>query len=632
MTDITTILKSDWESQEYKFPPEEQLLRAMAKEGLHPESVEIDGQMHRFGNNNSGWYIAFPSEIPAGCFGDWKRDIEQPWRAVISRNLSPVEALLLKQRLEEAMSKRRLERECLAAEAATKAADIFSRCEPTTADHPYLQSKRVHAYSLRVSGDSLVAPMFNKEGSIISIQYISPEGRKRFITDSAIKGGFWWLSGDNSIIYVAEGFATAASIHAATGKTTFIAYAAFNIPLVVKMLREQYGNLKNITVVVDNDDHSVGERYTKLAVDESSCNTIKPPFGDANDYAREHDLKEFLEPTVKLADNWLVPALSLCADFKPIKWLIKRMIPRESLVMIYGPSGAGKTFCVLDMCMSIASGRKEWFGLKVNKGSVVYLAGEGQAGLRQRVAAWNQAYTPSSLDMFVSKDGCDLNTSAGLQKIVQSIDQNTIKPDLIVVDTLHRFLLGDENSAQDTKGLLDSCAALINHYSCSVLLVHHTGVSETAQARPRGSSAWYGALDSGICMVPAKEDGTPIQIIQYKAKDGEAAVPLFAGLDSIPIKGWVDDDGDQITSAVLVARSAATKPADKAKELFELAWDRAGREEVDGYPYISRSAFQAYLEREQKLDYRSAQRDVKKLVASLKLTPKESGWTNEKPS
>jgi putative DNA primase/helicase len=78
-----------------------------------------------------------------------------------------------------------------------------------------------------------------------------------------------------------------------------------------------------------------------------------------------------------------------------------------------------------------------------------------------------------------------------------------------VVDTLHRFLDGDENSATDAKTMLDACSALIQEFACSVILIHHTGVSSEAQHRGRGSSAWRGALDIEISVVP----GTPIEIV-----------------------------------------------------------------------------------------------------------------------
>jgi putative DNA primase/helicase len=86
-----------------------------------------------------------------------------------------------------------------------------------------------------------------------------------------------------------------------------------------------------------------------------------------------------------------------------------------------------------------------------------------------------------------------------------------------------------------------------------VILVHHTGVNAEAQHRARGSSAWRGALDIEISVVP----GDTIEIVQRKSKDAEEAKPVFAELQSVPIKGWLDEDGEQVTSAVLVAGARA---------------------------------------------------------------------------
>ena len=50
------------------------------------------------------------------------------------------------------------------------------------------------------------------------------------------------------------------------------------------------------------------------------------------------------------------------ASIKPVKWLVKRWIPANSLVMVHGESGAGKTFVVLDMIMRVAGKQSEWVG------------------------------------------------------------------------------------------------------------------------------------------------------------------------------------------------------------------------------------------------------------------------------
>ena len=170
-------------------------------------------------------------------------------------------------------------------------------------------------------------------------------------------------------------------------------------------------------------------------------------------------------------------------------------------------------------------------------------------------------------------------------------------PEIIVVDTLHRFLDGDENSAQDAKSMLDACGALIHEFGCSVILVHHTGVSNEAQHRARGSSAWRGALDIEISVIP----GDTIEIVQRKSKDAEEAVPVFAELESVPIKGWMDEDGEQVTSAVLVAGVKPEKakkdgPLAKHKKLFENAWWTSGAEDIDGQPYLTRAALTRKLE------------------------------------
>jgi hypothetical protein len=170
-----------------------------------------------------------------------------------------------------------------------------------------------------------------------------------------------------------------------------------------------------------------------------------------------------------------------------------------------------------------------------------------------------------------------------------------------VVDTLHRFLQGDENSAQDAKTMLDACSAMMAEFQCSALLVHHTGVSDEAQHRARGSSAWRGALDIEISVVPPKGDAEEIQIDQRKAKDSEQAEPLWCRLESVSIPGWLDEDGEPVTSAVMVEVDA---PPDKDKgdsklaqhqKLFEAAWWGSGAEDREGRPYLSKSAMIEYL-------------------------------------
>lgn len=400
-----------------------------------------------------------------------------------------------------------------------------------------------------------------------------------------------------STIFVAEGFATAATIHEVSNRPVVVAYSANNLPEVVRQLRERHGATQDIVVVADNDASGVGRNKADEASAKHGCRIVMPPeLGDANDYALAgHDLMAILFPA---QDDWLIPADDFSAQPAPLKWLVKRWIQREGLVMIHGPSGSGKTFMVLDMMGSVASRGAvgHWFGNKVRHGSVVYLAGEGHHGLRGRLAAWKAHNKVDALNMYVSAHGLDLNAPEGYQKAVEAIRGLPEVPTAIVVDTLHRHLQGDENSAQDAKGMLDACGALIQEFKATVVLVHHTGVSAEAQHRARGSSAWKGALDVEISVIP----GDTIEIVQRKSKDAEAAPNLFAELQSVPIAGWYDEDGEQVTSAVMVegiepAKPTKDNPIIKHQRTFEMAWKGVGNPlDPDGRPHISRDDLLQY--------------------------------------
>lgn len=270
-------------------------------------------------------------------------------------------------------------------------------------------------------------------------------------------------------------------------------------------------------------------------------------------------------------------------------------------MMLHGPSGSGKSFVALDWCMRIAGGVPEWCGKKVRPGRVVYLAGEGHVGLRARVAAWKRFHGIEHLNMWLSSDGCDLNVADGYMKTVSNISALGEPPKLIVVDTLHRFLKGDENSAQDVKTMLDACAGLMYEFRSSVLLIHHTGLADDAQHRARGSSAWKGALDVEINISPGAK-GEPFQLIQKKVKDDEEQEPVWMKLETTPLEGWYDDDGEQIYSSVAVEAEISSQEKKinsklaEFKKLFERAWFASGEECDDrSMPFVSRQKMLKFL-------------------------------------
>ncbi len=619
MADITGIL-AGWEpgQREIIRPPEDQLRQAMMDAGIEPpEYIDIDGRIHRFRSgtkgsgghgDKTGWYVAFSDGVPAGRFGCWRSGIEITWRAEIGRDYTQAEQMAMAARMAEARALRDAERAKKQESAAHTVDLIWQQAICASSDHPYLARKMVQPHGLRVTGDGrLIAPLYAPDGGLASLQYIDADGGKLYHAGGQT-GGCCWQIGEitNGIIYIAEGVATAATIHEATGRPCMVAYSASNLVPVTGLLRERFGACRDLVIVADNDASGTGQKYADQASAKHGARVVMVPVEgmDANDYAHAgHDIGQLLAPPVS---SWLVQADEFASKPAPIKWIIKHWLPENALIMLHGKSGGGKTFVLLDMLLTAASSRDnaDWMGNKVRPCNVLYLAGEGHHGLRGRIAGWKQAHGISKVRMWVSRDGCDLNTPAGLQKVRDSIRQLPAWqwPSIIAVDTLHRFLSGDENSAQDTKTMLDACAVIMQEFGCSVVLVHHTGVSDEAQHRARGSSAWRGALDIEISVVPG-DNGQPIEIVQRKSKDAEIAEPLFARLESTPIDGWMDDDGEQVTTAIL--RRTVSEDGEERKHIsaeqsrritiLRNAWDISGQETRDGQPYISRAALMRYL-------------------------------------
>jgi hypothetical protein len=191
---------------------------------------------------------------------------------------------------------------------------------------------------------------------------------------------------------------------------------------------------------------------------------------------------------------------------------------------------------------------------------------EGAGGLVKRTKALQQKYGKTDVPFYIVRSHFNLREPTGCRELGELLAGLPEKPVLVVIDTLHRALMGgDENSAQDAKTMLDACSSLQQEFRAAVILVHHTGVSDEAQHRARGSSAWRGALDIEISVIPGTDE-KPMELVQRKSKDAELAMPLFARLETVTMP-WIDEDGEQVTTAVLSAEDAPVVIASESKAL-----------------------------------------------------------------
>jgi RecA/RadA recombinase len=230
----------------------------------------------------------------------------------------------------------------------------------------------------------------------------------------------------------------------------------------------------------------------------------------------------------------LAPRFRLLSDvdleqLPPIEFLVEGVLPTAGLGAIYGPPSAGKSFLALDMACSVATGTT-WLGRRTVAGSVVYVAAEGSAGLRQRVAAWKtrQGITGISIPVYFVTEPANLLTASDMAALMLAFEGLSAPPVLVIIDTLHRSMPGgDENSAKDVGLVIEHADRLRRLTQAAVLLVHHTAKGSDLE---RGSSSLRGAVDA---LLFAKNEDGRRELRCEKAKDWAPfpAIPF----DLIPV-------------------------------------------------------------------------------------------------
>lgn len=252
-----------------------------------------------------------------------------------------------------------------------------------------------------------------------------------------------------------------------------------------------------------------------------------------------------------------IPAPDL-GQLVPPAWIIKKHVVADSLAMLYGPSGVGKSFVALDMGLCVATGRP-WQGFDVRPGLVLYVAGEGKAGINARIIAWckfNGVDVESLRDTFIiTSQPVPFLDVQRTNELLVVIDGLPSMPVLIIVDTLNRnFGDGDENSTKDASRFIENLERVRRLTGACVMPVHHTGKGGTELAR--GSSTLRAAMDTEMYL---KHGAGSIRLVCSKQKDAAAFNPT--GFDLEVVKLGFDDEGEEITSCVvkLSAGAAAAK-------------------------------------------------------------------------
>jgi hypothetical protein len=249
----------------------------------------------------------------------------------------------------------------------------------------------------------------------------------------------------------------------------------------------------------------------------------------------------------------------------------------SGLTLLWGGPGVGKSFLAISMAVSVATGRP-WIGRRTCQGPVVYIAGEGgEEAVAHRVRAALAEWTLDTIDddipLYIITPGINLVENgvefADLVGMPEALEE---KPQLVIVDTLSRCFVGDENKQEYMSGFVKTLDHIRDRYRCDIIVIHHAN----KQKELRGSSVLFGAVDVCWEIKPggkAKDDGKMLRLVADKLRERDAEEakirvrvvkkPLFAANG----KRMIDEFGDRQTTLVVKPTAEDIEAAEKLKRL-----------------------------------------------------------------
>lgn len=545
MVDISKHLKS---FQTYSNGrTESDALHELSSYGLEAKSIIADGEIHRVrdkskpGANDNGWYILYETDgIYHGAYGSWSRGESIKFCSVGTAHLTAEQSMKIKRQQKEAQDRAERLRDV----AANKAVEVIENAPPANPEHPYLVKKRVKPHEINQQGQDLLIPVMNILGEIRTYQRIAPTGSKLFLKDGEKRGNFFRIGVPGKKIFIAEGYATGATIHELTGHCVYIAFDSGNLKPVCEAVRNLHTS-SDIVVAADNDQWTLKpdntpynpglESANACASSVKGCSVVYPSFKDLSTKPTDFNDLFILEGKDRVlahlgeyvAKIQATPLGRLDLTLMPKReFLYGSHLIRKYCAATLSPGGIGKTQLVMTDAIAIAAGRTLLHDEVYEQARTWhYNLEDPMDELMRRAAAICQHHGihPDEIaDDFFLNSGRDQKlivleknkngeyARPHADELYKAIKENNIS--VLSIDPFVKVHYSDENSNKDIDEVTSIFAQIANDTGCAIDLVHHTkkpppgGNHAGNMDSARGASALAGAVRSARTLSGMTED------------------------------------------------------------------------------------------------------------------------------
>ena len=339
------------------------------------ERCKVEGDREK-----RGWYSLHEvtnsegQPILVGSFGIWRGNDNNATKIQVEKGaLSPDQAAALKARIAADRKRADAQRAAEAERASIEAAKVWRQYLPGQGQSEYLARKGVQAWGLRwsPSGNGTCAiPMVDASGKVWGLQILRGKNRgakleKEYFPRGLAKKGHYHVIGTvRDIVLIAEGYATAASLHQATGLPVIVAFDAGNLEPVAKSIKKTYKHVR-ILLCADDDYLTTGNpgcTAAEIAALATGGAWIKPVF--AADRAGQK-LTDFNDLAV-LEGEQAVQA-QVTAAIQNLGWTAAHLPARGSL-----PQGGGEDGGAMPSRISIDEAAGRYWGTYGLGGDVLF--------------------------------------------------------------------------------------------------------------------------------------------------------------------------------------------------------------------------------------------------------------------
>lgn len=391
----------------------------------------------------------------------------------------------------------------------------------------YLERKNVAPYGCRREGDNLLVPMFGADGLVQSVQAIEPDGKKLFHASAPAKGAVLTLGNvTEGAIVVAEGFATGATIQAASGLLVYVGFSKGALLDTAKIATERNPG-RPIIIAADINGVEAAEKAAAAVGGRVVVPDLQGADGtDFNDQAGHYGLDDVA--AIFAAPRALPLAVISPADWQGIepperRWIVDGLVPIHQATLLTGAGAAGKSLVEQLKCTCIGMGLP-FLGVQVEQCPTLYITCEDDAhelhrrqvaicaGLGIPLETTRGKVTLLSLYGELGNELCtfdDTRTLRPSKRYGEILDTAlALGVRHVSLDNTSHLFTGNENARSEVAAFVNLCNAMARGIDGAVTMV---GFPNKAGDSYSGSTAWENQVRSRLFLeTPKNEDGVVI--------------------------------------------------------------------------------------------------------------------------